>query len=298
MHLTQELDHPNVACAFDAGVADGVHYIALEYVPGKTLSQTVASQGALDFDIAARTFVEAADGLAHAHKKGIIHRDLKPSNLMITPAGHAKLLDVGLALRAGETGDIAVLGGKGIVVGTMDYVPPEQTRDAAAVDERSDLYGLGATLFYSLTGRPPFPGGSGKEKIARHRREEPPRVDEYNADVPDGMVDLVSQLLSKEPADRPGSAAEVRDRLLKWAAPPASPNAPMDVKSILRNASMATSAETDSTSETQDTGNRKWLWLALAAITLLILIIVIVRVRNRSADKPPPAEPAIEQPSI
>src|SRR5262245_51385513 len=126
MEIGQDLDHTHVARAFDAGVAGDVNYIAMEYVPGKTLGKTVSTGGPLDPDVAARVFAEASDGLAHAHEKGLIHRDIKPSNVMLTPAGHAKLLDLGLALRAGEDGDVRIIGGKGYVVGTMDYVSPEQ----------------------------------------------------------------------------------------------------------------------------------------------------------------------------
>src|SRR5262249_5013779 len=154
--------------------------------------------GPLDPDVAARVFAEAADGLAHAHTRGLVHRDVKPSNVMITPAGHAKVLDLGLALRPGEDGEAAVIGGKGYVVGTMDYVSPEQTRDAAAVDFRSDLYSLGGTLFFALTGRPPFPGGTSMEKIRRQRKEMAPRVEEYNLNVPEGLADLVDELMAKD----------------------------------------------------------------------------------------------------
>ncbi|MFL5331187.1 MAG: serine/threonine-protein kinase [Gemmataceae bacterium] len=281
MELAHEVDHPNVAKAYEAGVSGGVHYIALEYVPGKTLSMNVVAGGPLKPDVAARVFAEAADGLAHAHERGLIHRDVKPSNLMITPAGHAKLLDLGLAMRPGEKGDAQVFGGRGYVVGTMDYVPPEQTRDASAVDERSDIYGLGATLFYALTGRPPFPGGTGKEKIARHRREEPPRVDEYNADVPDDLADLVDEMLSKHAENRPPSAAAVRDRLQRWAAPPLAADAPMEVDRILHDLTTDTATDTDLESAHIASGRGYWWWIAgLALMFIVMLIAVILRIRR------------------
>ncbi len=291
MEIAQTLNHPNVARAYDAGVVGDVHYIALEYVPGKTLSKLVVANGRLSPDAAARIFAEAADGLAHAHERGLIHRDFKPANVMITPAGHAKLLDLGLALRPGETGDVRVLGGKGIVVGTMDYVPPEQTRDASAVDVRSDLYGLGATMFFALTGRPPFPGGTGKEKIDRHRKEEAPRVDEYNGDVPQEFADLVAVLMSKDPNDRPSSAAEVRKKLLRWAAPPLTADAPTDLRRILKTIEAEAPTETDSETNVEyDKPDRRWIVFALAALVLILAIALWLAIKKK-APAPEPVQP-------
>lgn len=276
MDISKEVDHTHLARAFEAGVIDDVHFIAMEYVPGKTLFRTVNATGPLAPDIAARVFAEAADGLAHAHERGLIHRDFKPSNLMITPAGHAKILDLGLALRAGEEGDAAIIGGRGLVVGTMDYVPPEQTRDAQAVDERSDLYGLGATLFFALTGRPPFPGGTSRDKIQRQRNERPPRVEEYNYNVPEPLADLIDQLLMKEPSDRPASAVEVRKRLLRWAAPPAPPDTAGDTERILRAITTEPPAEMDSTDDDRSARAHWSWWLILSGAVVLTAALVML----------------------
>src|SRR5439155_512107 len=115
-----------------------------------------------------------ATALDHAHGEGVIHRDLKPSNVMITPNDHAKVLDLGLAMMHGEVvEDAMVVGGQGYIVGSMDYIAPEQTLDAAKVDGRCDLYALGCTLYFALSGRAPFPGGTSREKIQRHRSARP-----------------------------------------------------------------------------------------------------------------------------
>jgi serine/threonine protein kinase len=283
MQLHDGLDHAHLARAYEAGVEGNVHYIALEYVPGRTLARTVQTGGPLAPAIAARVFSEAADGLAHAHATGLIHRDIKPSNLMITPAGHAKILDLGLALREGEGGDATVIGGKGYVVGTMDYISPEQTRNAQQVNARSDLYSLGATLFYSLTGRPPFPGGTSLEKIRRQRQEAPPRIEEYNLDVPEPLADLIDELLSKDPDKRPDSAITVRDRLKAWAAPATGPDNPGDTKRIL--AALTTEpAAADSSSESVEVlsvalWRGKWPLVAGAVMAVAIIAAIVVSLR-------------------
>jgi serine/threonine protein kinase len=191
----------------------------MEYIPGRTLSRLVAEEGPLHWKRAARLMAEVAAGLEHAHNQGLIHRDLKPSNIQITPRDHAKVLDLGLALRHGEEGgDTLVVGGQGYIVGSMDYIAPEQTLDAVGVDRRCDIYSLGCTLYFALTGRPPFPGGTSKEKIFRHRTEAPMPVAGLVPSLPGGFVDLVERMMSKDPASRPQSAVAVEQELRGWAS--------------------------------------------------------------------------------
>jgi serine/threonine protein kinase len=219
MEMCQRVAHPHIAWTCDVGLWQGVYYIAMEYIPGRSLYRVVAQDGPLQAPRAARLFAEIASALDHAHTQGLIHRDLKPSNVLITPNDHAKLLDLGLALMQGESGgDREVIGGQGYVIGTMDYIAPEQAEDPSKVDPRSDLYSLGCTLYYALTGRQPFPGGTVAEKLHRHRTEEPSPVPEFNPDVPPLFIGLLRRLMAKKPAQRPASAAEVRDELLHWAA--------------------------------------------------------------------------------
>jgi serine/threonine protein kinase len=218
MEMCQRVAHPHIAWTCEVGVHHGVYYIAMEYIPGKSLYRMVADDGPLKVPRAARLFAEIASALDHAHHQGLIHRDLKPSNVLITPNDHAKLLDLGLAMMEGETGTHReILGGQGYVVGTMDYIAPEQTENATQVDGRSDLYSLGCTLYYALTGQPPFPGGSALNKIQRQRNDQPTPVPRLNADVPPAFIGLLRRLMAKKPQDRPASAAEVKEELLKWA---------------------------------------------------------------------------------
>lgn len=219
MEMCQRVAHPHLAWTYEVGVCQGVYYIALEYIPGKSLYRLVAEEGPMLASRAARLFAEVAAALDHAHHQGLIHRDLKPSNIMITPHDHAKVLDLGLALVQGEAPtDREIVGGAGYIVGTMDYIAPEQAENAAKVEPRSDIYGLGCSLYYALTGQPPFPGGTAVEKIRRHQEEEPRPIPELNPAVPPEFVGIVRKMMAKAREDRFASAAEVQDRLLAWAS--------------------------------------------------------------------------------
>jgi serine/threonine protein kinase len=227
MEMCQRVAHPHIAWTLDVGVCQGVYYIAMEYIPGKSLFRLVAEEGPLAVPRAARLFSEVASALEHAHAQGLIHRDLKPSNILVTPNDHAKLLDLGLALMQGETaGAREVVGGQGYVVGTMDYIAPEQAENAARVDPRSDIYALGCTFYYAMTGRAPFPGGSTVEKLQRHRAETPAPVHEVNPMVPPGFGRLVARMMAKKADERFLSANELLEELRPWM--PGDPVRPLD----------------------------------------------------------------------
>ncbi len=224
MELSRKVNHPHVARTLDAGVNQNIHYIAMEYIPGRTLYRLVTSQGALSVGRAAHLFSEIATGLSHAHAQGLIHRDMKPSNIMVTPHGHAKVLDLGLAVTEGEeVDDIEVVGGKGYIVGSIDYMAPEQTRDPMGVDARADLYALGCCIYFALTGRPPFPEGKVFAKVRAHRHEDPLPLASLNKEVPAAFAQIVHKLLSKTPAERYASAAELATALAPFAARPPQP---------------------------------------------------------------------------
>jgi serine/threonine protein kinase len=219
MEMIGRVAHPSIPMLYEVGICSQVHYIAMEYIPGQSLHRLVSKEGPLAVPRAARIFAEVASALDHAHNQGLVHRDLKPSNILITPHDHAKLLDLGLALWEGERGgDRSVIGGAGYVVGTMDYISPEQAVDPSRVDSRSDLYGLGCTLFFTLTGRPPFPAGTSKEKIQRHIRDEPPLVTEFNSAVSPAFAAIVRKLMAKKPRERYPTAAVLREELVMWSA--------------------------------------------------------------------------------
>jgi serine/threonine protein kinase len=136
---------------------------------------------------------------------------------MITPNDHAKVLDLGLALMEGEEAELDVIGGRGYIVGSMDYIAPEQTTDATGVDCRADIYSLGCTLYLALSGQPPFPGGTSRDKMRRHRQEVPQPLRNLAEDVPVGFARLIERMMAKEPVNRPPSAVAVEEELRAWA---------------------------------------------------------------------------------
>src|SRR5205085_8079694 len=173
MEMSQKVSHPHIAQTHEVGVSQGVYFIAMEYIPGMSLYRLVTTQGTLPVARAAHLFAEVASALEHAHGLGLIHRDLKPSYIMVTPNDHAKVLDLGLAIMEGEVSeDVEVIGGRGYMLGSVDYMAPEQTLDSTQVDGRSDLYAIGCILYFALTGKPPFPGGKTMDKVIAHRHQE------------------------------------------------------------------------------------------------------------------------------
>ncbi len=218
MELSKKVVHPNIALAYEVGVHLGVYYyIAMEYIAGVSLYRLVKDKGPLPVPRAARLFSEVADGLEHAHSMNLVHRDLKPSNIMITPNDHAKVLDLGLAMIRGEHGlPIEVIGGKGYVVGSVDYMAPEQTENPREVDARADLYALGCTLYFALSGTPPFVGGKKRDKMHAQRHLDAFPVHHRNPEVPDKFSYLVEKLMAKNPDKRIPSARALREELRPW----------------------------------------------------------------------------------
>ncbi|QEL20114.1 serine/threonine-protein kinase [Limnoglobus roseus] len=214
-------NHRNVTRMYAAGEVNGVSYIAMEYAPGRTIKEIVAEDGPMPPGEAARVFAEIADGLAAMHNAGLIHRDIKPANIIITPDGTAKLIDFGFALHIGDElpRDPSLIGGKGYILGSMDYIAPEQATDATDVSPRSDLYALGASLYFALSGCPPFPGGTALQKIRWHRNDSPPPIRTLCPGLPLELAVVVSKLMAKDPEERFASAVHVAEVLRQWATP-------------------------------------------------------------------------------
>lgn len=245
-----KLSHTNIIQAYDNGEDQGRHFLVMEYVAGVSLAAILQQQGAVPPTLAADMICQAAVGLQHAHEKGLVHRDLKPANLLLSPAqalsgraapaatelpsldsqattnytapplgkGIVKILDLGLArFLHDQVGDSQVTQ-EGAGVGTPDYMAPEQFRDALHADARTDIYGLGCTLYQLIGGSVPFPGSSFSEKASAHAKKEPVPLEERCPEVPAGLAFVVSKMMAKHPADRYQTAAEVAEALGPYVA--------------------------------------------------------------------------------
>jgi len=228
------LNHPNIVQVYEAGQHEGRHYLVMEFIDGIDLSRLGKEYRPLAIPEACEYIRQSALGLHHAHERGFVHRDIKPSNIIVAGERHlpqaveaavAKILDMGLvrAIGADEEGvEPLELTREGVVVGTPDYMAPEQAKNSRRVDIRADVYSLGCTLYFLLAGRPPFAEGTAIEKILKHQLDPVPPVRQYRPDVPAEVEELLLRMLAKQPQDRPSSALEVAQELEKWCRYPFS----------------------------------------------------------------------------
>lgn len=215
------LAHPNIVRAYDAGTADGRHFLVTELITGHDLGHELARRGALPPGEACEYARQAAVGLQHAHENGLTHRDIKPSNLLFSTAERlVKVADFGLA-RVGDAGAGGLTTAE-TVIGTPDYIAPEQAISATAADIRSDLYSLGCTLYHFLTGHVPFPRDTAYAKLRAHEREEPPPLDDACPGLNPALVAVVQKLMAKNPAERFQTPLEVADALIPFCPKPSS----------------------------------------------------------------------------
>jgi len=241
------LQHPNIVRLYDSDNSGDTHFLAMEYVPGITLEKFVELYGPAPYPLAVSILRQAGLGLQHAQEQGLVHRDVKPSNLMITPASGknddgspalVKILDMGVArvLQGDNLAEsLSTLTQGGSVIGTADYVAPEQLEDPHGADIRADLYSLGCTLYYLLVGKVPFPGGSLISKLDKQRWQMPTPIERLRPDVPPAVAEVAAKLMAKKPADRyPNPADLVRavDELIRTdyiSSEPAGPK-PRELK--------------------------------------------------------------------
>jgi WD40 repeat protein len=212
------LSHPNIVAAHDAEQAGDVHFLVMEYVEGTDLARWVADRGPLPVAEACAYARQCAAGLQHAHEHGMIHRDIKPHNLMRTRDGTVKILDFGLARLAAEAGSApGNVTAQGTILGTVDYLAPEQADDARQADIRSDIYSLGCTLYHLLSGRPPFPKGTLVQKVMAHQERQPQSLLELRPDVPPDLLRVIERMMAKLPERRYQTPAEVCSALEPFA---------------------------------------------------------------------------------
>jgi serine/threonine-protein kinase len=245
-----QLVHPHIVTAFDANQAGERFYLVLEFVDGPNLDQLVRRQGPLKVGLACDYIVQATAGLQCAHKRGMVHRDIKPANILVQrhssdgSPGMVKISDFGLArLASSEVSGPAmssaalasgtIVTRENTVMGTPDYLSPEQARCLHKTDIRGDIYSLGCTLYFLLTGRVPFPGGTALDKLIRHSTEMPAPVTQFRNDVPSAVLAILTRMIAKRPEARYATPEEVGDALRPFAVsgptPWALPSAPSNL---------------------------------------------------------------------
>jgi serine/threonine protein kinase len=210
------LRHPNIIQVYDLDQDGKIHYLVMEYLEGSDLQRLVRARGPLPAEQAAEIIRQAALGLHHAHEARLVHRDVKPANLLVDKLGNVKVLDLGLALyREARSNELTAALGRHIL-GTADYIAPEQTVDSHAVEPRADIYSLGCALYFALTGGPPFPEGTTAEKLRKHQRESPRRIQEARPDIDVALTAICERMMAKDPEERFPSASAAALALQAW----------------------------------------------------------------------------------
>ncbi len=224
MEAMARLDHPNIVQFCDADIAAGTFYCAMQFIEGSDLAKVVSLSGVMSPPRAAECVRQTALGLQHAFENNLIHRDIKPHNLFLTTPtstspGQVIILDWGLACLRPPGGGHETHNPIKAVIGTADYLSPEQARNANRVDIRGDIYSLGCTLYFLLTGQPPFPGGTLLQKLLQHQNAEPPPVESIRADVPAGLVAGLKRMMAKKAEERFQTPASVALALRPFCQP-------------------------------------------------------------------------------
>ncbi len=212
--VAASLSHPNIVAILDADEDRGIHFMTMEYIEGSDLDRLVVDRGALAVDLALDCVIQAARGLEAAHARGIVHRDIKPGNLMLDRSGLVRVLDLGLARTFGTPDPLAEttprsLTQSGTCVGTVDFMAPEQGLDSRRVDHRADIYSLGCTLCYLMTGRPPFKGENLVVKLMAHQNVDAESLRLARPDIPAAIDAAFLAMMSKKPEDRPATMSQV-----------------------------------------------------------------------------------------
>jgi len=254
-----KLDHPNIARVYYVGETERWSYIVFEFIEGINLRQLVLERGPLSVDDATHFTCQVAEALQHASERGVVHRDIKPSNILLGTDGLAKIVDMGLARTTAldrSTGDQTA---SGTTLGTFDYISPEQAQDPRDADVRSDIYSLGCTLYYLLTGQPPFPDGTALQKLLMHGNKMPedPRV--FRDDLSDALIAILRKMMAKKPKDRYQSPEDLAN----------------DLRLLAKHDHLAWGSELAETTFLGPQANRSWVEAMLPLILSLLLISAV-----------------------
>ncbi len=275
-----KLNHPNIVQAVDVGEAGGYHYFVMEYVEGKTLYDDIAAGKIYEELEAINVIIQVADALRHAHSVGLIHRDVKPKNIMINKEGIVKLADMGLARQTTDF-EAAKLE-KGKAYGTPYYISPEQIRGEIDVDERADIYGLGATFYHLVTGRVPFMADDPMEVMRKHLKDELIPPDHINTSLSAGVCEVIEVMMAKNKKDRYSSVEEllVDLKAVRDGDHPLRAHTRMDVSSLEKLEEGDPVDESEANLE-QSVSRYKVITLILGAAAIFLLMIVILLIFHK-----------------
>lgn len=291
------LSHPNIVTAFDADEVESLHFLVMEYVPGQDLRGLVRNSGPLPVSMALDYLLQAARGLEYAHQNGVLHRDIKPANLLLSTDGVVKVLDMGLAQFIDEQGTGRKLGDltqSGQILGTPDYMSPEQAREAKDIDARTDVYSLGCTLYFLLTGQPPYPAENLLAQLLAHRECPIPALTSVRPEVCESLDSLFQEMLAKDPDERISTMAEVVRRLteiqnelasqtgLTADTPVTDPARPAPEQGDVPHTRLVPQIDTSiSLTETTSPSNKrsgiKWTVIAASMVFLIILTVSVIK---------------------
>ncbi len=279
-----KLDHPNIARVYYVGETDRWSYIVFEYVEGTNLRELVFKQGLLSIDDAVCLTRQIAEALQHANQRCVVHRDIKPSNILITSSGQAKLVDMGLARTTELDKSTNDLTASGVTLGTFDYISPEQAHDPRDADVRSDIYSLGCTLYFLLTGQPPFPDGTALQKLLMHGTKMPEDPRFFRSDVSDSMIAILRKMMAKKPSDRYQEPSDLIS----------------DLQTLAQLEGLTWTKATENVASIPDALQRTWLEATLPLVFSLLFILGATlwlhNVSYRSSTFPIPREEAIDGP--
>ena len=265
------LDHPNIVRTHDVGRDGEVHFLVLEYVEGQTLDRLVNAGGPLSTQRAVEFIAQAATGLQHAYEKGFIHRDIKPSNLILSKDGTVKILDMGLARSFEKDDQLTALLDHDAVVGTADYISPEQAMNDPSVDIRTDIYSLGATFFSILTGRPPFDGPTAS-KLLQHQMKDAPSLTKLDKTIPKDLAQVVARMMAKKANDRFQTPADVIVALHPWLQDTPSLMAGLSQTLAAGSGKLSTQSLRLGYARKPEKKKPNWTWVLAGGIAALVLL--------------------------